>query len=135
MSKCLKYEFISSKKERGIKMKNKGILTILFPAFFMTIITILGSTPNTVNVDFKGILVLSLLLIFPLLFLFQGIICASGNINVFLSFGVSILDFLMLIMIYLNSSAFFYIPIYLMLGTVGYLTAKLILKFKTSKSN
>lgn len=135
MSKCLKYEFISIKKERGIKMKNKRILIVLFPAFFMTIITILGSIPDIINVDFKGILVLSLLLIFPLLFLLQGIICVLGNINVFLSLGVSILDFLILAMICLNSSAFFYIPIYLMLGTIGYLTAKFILKFKTSKSN
>lgn len=112
-------------------MKNKGILTVLFPTFFMTIMTITASTPNTVNVDFKSILVLSSLLIFPLLFLLQGIICALGNINVLLSLGVSILDFLILVMIYLNDSAFFYVPIYLMLGTIGYLTAKFILKFKT----
>lgn len=116
-------------------MNNKGILTVLFPTFFMTIITIAVSAPNTGDIDFKWILVLSLLLIFPLLFLLQGIICALGNINVFLSLGVSMLDFLILVMICLNRSAFFYVPIYLMLGTIGYLTAKFILKFKTSKSN
>lgn len=135
MSKCLKYEFISIKKEREIKMKTKGILTVLLPTFFMTIITITVSTPNTINVDLKSIFVLSLLLIFPLLFLLQGIICALGNINVFLSLGVSILDFLILVMIYLNDSVFFYGPIYLMLGTIGYLTAKFSFKFKAFKSN
>lgn len=116
-------------------MKTKGILTVLFPTFFMTIITITASVPNNINLDFKSILVLSLLLIFPLLFLLQGIICALGNNNVFLSLGASILDFYILSTIYFKGSAFFYVPIYLILGTIGYLTAKFIFKFKTSRSN
>lgn len=116
-------------------MEKKIIVTVLFPALFMTIITIV-SFSNMINfsdIDFKGIFIMSLILLFPLLFLLQGSICAVTNTNVFLSFGVSILDFIILMVIYLNDSAFIYLFIYLASGLIGYLITKFILKNKVSK--
>ena len=103
----------------------------------MILITIVSFT-NMLNfngIDFKGLFIVSLILLFPLLFLLQGIVCALSNNNVFLTLGVSILVFIILMMIYLNSSAFIYILIYLIFGIIGYLTTIFILKVKSSKNN
>lgn len=118
-------------------MKKKSVVTVLFPALFMTIITIV-SFANMLDfngIDFKGIFILSLILLFPLLFLLQGIICVINNTNIFLSLGVSILNFIILMMVYLNDSAFIYVLIYLAFGAIGYLITKFIVKFKSYKKN
>jgi hypothetical protein len=80
------------------------------------------------SVDFKGIFILSLILLFPVLFLTQGIVCARYNINVFLSLGASILDFVILMIVYLNDSALIYGLIYLTFGVTGYLITKIFTK-------
>ena len=118
-------------------MKKKSAVTVLFPALIMTLITIISFSNMLYfnGIDFKGILILSLILLFPLLFLLQGIICAINNTNVFLSLGASILNFIILLMVYLNDSALIYILIYLTFGAIGHLITKFIVKFKSSKSN
>ncbi len=48
-------------------MKKRSVVTILFPALLMTIITIV-SFSNMLNfdgIDFKGIFIVSLILLFP----------------------------------------------------------------------
>ncbi|OOM75914.1 hypothetical protein CLPUN_29510 [Clostridium puniceum] len=118
-------------------MEKRKVLTMLFPTLSMTIITI-TSFSNMLNfnaIDFKGIFILSLILLFPLLFLMQGIICAISNINVFLSLGVSILNFIILTMVYLNDSALIYVLIYVTFGVIGYIITKYIVKSKASKNN
>ena len=117
-------------------MKKSNIITIIFPTLFMTIITI-SSFQNMLNfngLDFKGLFIVSLILLFPILFLIQGIICAINNTNIFLSFGVSILDFIILMFVYMNDSAFGYNLIYLVIGIIGYLITKFILKGKSLKN-
>jgi hypothetical protein len=124
-------------KKGCIIMKKKNVVTVLFPLLFMTIITII-SFSNMLDfkgIDFKGIFILSLILLFPLLFLLQGIICAINNTNLFLSLGVSILNFIILLMVYLNDSALIYVFIYLTFGVIGYLITKSIVKIKSFKSN
>ncbi|MBY7066125.1 hypothetical protein HYI34_17275, partial [Clostridium sporogenes] len=57
-------------------MEKRKIITITFPTLFMTIITIV-SFQNMLNfngIDFKGIFIISLILLFPILFLIQGIL-------------------------------------------------------------
>ena len=118
-------------------IKNRNVVTILFPSLFMTIITIV-SFSNMLNfngIDFKGIFIVSLILLFPLLFLIQGIMSAINNTNVLLSMGISILTFIILMMVYLNESAFIYILIYLVFGIIGYIITDIIVKIKSSKNN
>lgn len=118
-------------------MKKGNVVTILFPAVFMTIITIVSflNMLNFNSIDFKGIFIASLILLFPLLFLLQGIICVISNTNVLLSLGVSILNFIILMMVYLNDSAFIYVLVYLTFGAIGYIITKFIIKIKSSKKN
>ena len=111
-------------------MKGKNIITVLFPTFFMFIVTSICfanmDTPNAV--DFKGLIILSLVLLFPLIFLIQGIVSSLNNTNILLSLGASILGFILLMIIYLNTSAFIYTVLYLVFGTIGYLLTYFIKK-------
>jgi hypothetical protein len=117
-------------KERGIFMRKVSVIITLFPALFMNIIAIVSfsNMSNFNSIDFKGIFILSLILLFPLLFLIQGIICARYNINAFISLGASILGFIILMLVYLNDSAVIYIFTYLIFGIMGYLITKICRK-------
>lgn len=117
-------------------MKPKNIITMLFAAFFMVLITIICYTNmgEFSRIDFAAVFMLSLTVIYPILFLLQGIICALNKTNVFLALGISIFSFVVLLIVYLNSSAFVYILIYTSLGVLGYLVAYFIKKFKPSKN-
>ncbi len=122
-------------RKGGVFIKKRNVLTIIFPSLFMTIITMI-SFSNMLNfnvIEFKGIFILSLILLFPLLFLLQGIISAVNNANVLLALGISTLDFIVLMMAYLNDSASIYILIYLVFGLIGYIITKSIIKIKISK--
>ncbi|MBU3135335.1 hypothetical protein KPL39_03530 [Clostridium gasigenes] len=118
-------------------MKKRNIITILFPTLFMTIITMISfsNMSNLNGIDFKGIFIASLILLFPLLFLIQGIISAVNNTNILLSMGASTLNFIILMIVYLNGSAFIHILSYLALGGIGYIITNFIVKIKSSKNN
>lgn len=127
-------------------MKNKRIAIALFPAIytiFIVFLTILSSTSLNANgvLDFvKGLMVISLVVLFPLLILIQAIVSALNRINIFVSLGVSILATMLYIIVLhaydtrnLFSTMYHYSKIYLMFGLVGYVIGKLIYKFKSSK--
>lgn len=116
-------------------MKNKDIITILFPAFFIVIITIILSLNilKLNDIDLKGALILFLILVFPLLFLSQGIISAVNNVNIFLSLTISVFAFILFVVRCLNNSAYVYILVYSLFGVVGYLVTNWALKIKKSK--
>lgn len=118
-------------------MKVKNIITILFPTLFMTLITVVSFQHmlNYTSLDFKGIFLISLIFLFPILFFIQGITCAITRTNIFLALGVSILDFIILMFVYLNDSAFVYNIIYIVFGIGGYLLTKFSFKNRSSKSN
>ena len=86
-------------------MKKKTIAITLFPAIYTIIIiflTILSSTSlnATGALDFvKGIMVISLVVLFPLLILIQAIVSALNRINIFVSLGVSILATMLFIIV------------------------------------
>lgn len=102
----------------------------------MTIIVIVSFTNifNFKGIDFEGIFILSIIFLFPLLFFIQGLIAPITNTNIILSLGVSTLNFIVLMMIYLNDSALIYIWVYLTSGIIGYIISKCIMK-KSSKCN
>ncbi|NFG63394.1 hypothetical protein FDG75_06000 [Clostridium botulinum] len=125
-----------------MSIKKKNIIIIFFPAILMSLLTVISFTNmdvyNTKGIDFKGLFIISLLLLFPLLFLIQGILCAVNNtniVNLIFSFGVSILDYIILMKIYLNDSAFEYVLIYSVLWIIGYTITYIVKKIKSSKSN
>lgn len=96
------------------------IITMLVPSILMTSLAIISFTDIINTIDAKGMFMIGLLLLFPLLFLGQGIACGRGKGNIVLSLLVSTVTFVMIILSYLNSSALFYIVLYLIVGLFGY---------------
>ena len=100
-------------------MKKKMI--ILFPAIYtviLSLLTILVPSP----LDSKGLIAISLVVLFPLLILIQSMMGTVNDINVCLPLATSILV-----------TMSYYSAIYLISGIVGYVIGKIICKFKASK--
>ena len=119
-------------------MKKKNVSIILFPAILMSLLTVVSFSNmdiyNATGFDFKGFFIISLLLLFPLLFLIQGILCAINNANIVIivfEYGISILSYIILMKIYLNDSAFIYILIYSALWIAGYIITYIVSKIKS----
>ena len=114
-------------------MYNK-IAGLIFPAFTMLTLTVLAMFglfgEGDVN---KSFFLLGLVIIFPLTFLVQGISCASNHINPFLALLVSYIAFTIVIISFLNSSAWGYSIYYLVFWLVGFFGAKSMRKWKSRK--
>lgn len=117
-------------------MQKKQIISIWFPGVFMSIITIytLSGLFKVDSVEAKGVFLFSLIIVFPVLFLLQGIICAITASGVVLNIGVSIGTYVALMLIYLNSSAIAYVFIYGIAWVIGYLLTKWIISIKCPSS-
>lgn len=126
-------------------MKKKTIAITLFPTIYTMIITILSAIAisNNLMIDVKGIMAISLVVLFPLLILIQSMISALNRINIFLSLGTSILSTMLFIMISLYSdnnevllsTLYHYAMIYLKSGIFGYIVGKVIYKIKSFKND
>ncbi len=123
-------------------MKKKTIAITLFPTIYTIIITLLSATSlgNTGMLDIKGLMAISLVVLFPLLILIQALISALNRINIFISLGASIISTMLFIIGLhtndtrgLSSTMYHYSKIYLISGIIGYVVGKLIYKFKSSK--
>lgn len=127
-------------------MKKKAIATTLFPTvytFMITILTLIATSPLNINgtLDFvKGLIVVSLVVLFPLLILIQSIISTVNHFNVLIPLGISILSTMLFIIVLhigdtrgLLFAMIGYAIIYFIDGIVGYVIGKIICKFKSSK--
>ncbi|WP_053416293.1 hypothetical protein [Viridibacillus arvi] len=115
-------------------MGNK-ISGIFFPAFAMLgviAMTLTGAFGN--DEANKFYFLLSLVLIFPLTFLVQGISCALNNINPWIALAVSYIAFIIILFTVLNSSAWGYGLYFLVFWVIGYFGAKGIQKLRASKN-
>src|SRR5690606_19827370 len=75
----------------------------------------------------------SLMIFYPTLFFLQGSACSLVRGNIFVSLGISIVAYIIVLLIWMNSSAIFYIFAYLLIGFLGYGITHLIKKvFRTS---
>lgn len=102
-------------------MKKKTMTITLFPTIYTIIITILSATSlgNNGMLDVKGLMAISLVVLFPLLILIQAFISALNRINIFISLGASIISTMLFIMISLHTSdtldlMYYYGKIYLL---------------------
>ena len=121
-------------------MTQKNIRTILFPSIAIIVITLFAtlSLDKFVKLDYKGILVISIVLFFPLLILIQGVIIAINRTNIFLSLGLSLLTTIIVGMAFsLNDTSIgyatisFYVIRYLKYGVVGYLISYIVIKIRS----
>ncbi len=118
---------------------NTSKLRFLNPSIVMAIITILSSTDllstmfGVTEVDLKGLMIIGLVAIFPITILIDGIIVAIKNKNWILPLITSLTTFIIIMLIYLNSSASIYLIYYTTAYFLGFIPTKLILKLKKSK--
>lgn len=101
----------------------RKVIIFIFPSVVMFIVTRVSFTNmnNFEFVDFKGVYMISLILVFPTLFLYQGVLCAKKKCNLMLSLVISSVTYLMIMNIYLNGSASFYLLTYILAGVFGHL--------------
>ncbi|MGE8203013.1 hypothetical protein ACQKP0_00390 [Heyndrickxia sp. NPDC080065] len=98
---------------------NKIALYIL-PAIIILIVGYVSFTDVLFQQTDHKYFFISLLIIYPAIFLIHGVITAILKGNIYISLGISTLGFLITILIWANSSAIGYILVYLLLGFLGY---------------
>lgn len=111
-------------------MKKKTIAITLFPAIYTIIITSLNDTGA---LEVKGLMAMSLVVIFPLLILIQAIASALNRVNIVISLGLSLqatLGFLIVLQgsdtRELASTLYYYGTMYSISGIVGFVGGKLM---------
>lgn len=111
-------------------MKKSNVITILFPALVMIIVSTIAFTDilNISDIDAKGLIIIGMVLIFPISFLIQGILCALTNTNMILSLGLSISAYIVIMFIFLNDLSIGYTFIYLIAWLIGYFITKFLRK-------
>jgi len=118
-------------------MKKRKLLIVSHIAVPVFIIFIFAYTADTTSDDLfaNGLVLNSLILYFPLIFLLQGSASSLLRSNVFLSLGISIAMFIIVLLTLLNSSAIIYIFVYLIIGFIGYGVTQLIQKLISSRNS
>lgn len=109
------------------------LVNICIPPLIMLITAYVAFSGMLGNLASKSLIINALLLIYPALFFLQGFISGLLKSNVFLTFAVSIVTFLMIVIVWLNMSALLYIVVYVLAGTVGYGIVRLLQKINEQK--
>lgn len=121
-------------------MTKKNIITILFPSIVMIFITLLTNSnlDKSIMLDYKGIFVVSIVVLFPLLLLVQGVISALNRTNILLSLGLSLITTIIIgVVLCSNGKNIQYEIIshysirYLKYGIVGYLISYIVIKIRS----
>ncbi|OAB37045.1 hypothetical protein PMSD_09580 [Paenibacillus macquariensis subsp. defensor] len=118
-------------------MNKRNIIVILFPALVMAIIAIITFTQmfGLSDLNAKSLIIAGLVLIFPVLFVLQGVLCAVTRSKVILSIVVSIVTYIIIMFVFLNSSAFVYLIVYLGMWAIGYWIGKYMIRSKDITNN
>lgn len=103
----------------------------------MAVITILSFSNINISIrmwiEYSGFFIVSIIILFPLLFLIQGMVCAineTGIINIVLSLIVSVSAYVILMYVYLNYSAGAYIIFYSAMWAAGYASVLIVKKIR-----
>lgn len=107
-----------------------NIIIVFFPSVIMLSITSLTfAYINNINgMVWKGMFIAALVLLFPLLFLIQGVCCATNNLNIFTALGFSILTSTFIIITYLHTFAFISFTINVISTMLGYALGKMFMR-------
>jgi hypothetical protein len=100
-------------------------MTMIVPSVVMIGLAVISFTDLLSDIDGKELFVVGLLLLFPLLFLGQGVACGLGKGNIIISLLTSTVIFVVISLVSLNASALVYIALYLVAGLVGFVLARL----------
>ncbi len=110
------------KKKKFMFTKERFFITFI-PSSLIVVLTLF---PFLLNIGGIGLMTFSLLLFFPVIFIVQGVYCRIREINLILPIFISLVAFLLMLVIFLNSSALAYMPAYVILGLIGYYLAKIL---------
>lgn len=113
-------------------MKKHNLFTILFPSVIMLLMAMILFTDIN-SIDLKGLFIISIVALFPLLFLIQGITCVLSNTNFIISLLISIATYKLIMIIFMNDLVYEYILYYVVSFAIGYLISKFIRKINLSK--
>lgn len=115
-------------------MNKSKIISVLLPTLIMILLSLLfipNDTSSSFNkIDFKGLSILIIILFYPSLFFIEGVAVACTKTNPILALVISLLTFIIILFIFLNSSALIYAVIYSLIYLLGYSITKLCLKYK-----
>ena len=111
-----------------MNFKRSELMIIFFPSVIMVLITLISFSNIFEALISHGIFVLSLMLIFPLSFFIQGVLGGYSTLNVHIALSISLVTFIVIVAVALNSSAYVYVPLYLLTGLMGYGLALLFKK-------
>ncbi|HAX73152.1 MAG TPA: hypothetical protein DCY20_06475 [Firmicutes bacterium] len=126
-------------------MRKGNVLTIAFPAIPMAVMMVLMllNWTEIQGVDLKGLMVISLVVLFPLLIFIQGLITYRHKTNIIFSLGTSLLGIILFIMVLTRhdtrttfETCVYYCGLYFVFGVVGYVVGFILKKVKslTAKS-
>ena len=114
-------------------MKRNNLITILFPSLIITLISII-SFMDISYMDLKGLFIISIVALFPLVLLIQGIFVALNKTNIILALLTSILTFIGVMFILMKVFEIIYIQYYTISFAIGYLISKVLMKLNSLKS-
>ena len=123
---------------RGYGMNKKNISIALFPTIIMILIYFIrnNSIFEFSSMDLKGLLIISIVLFFPIIFLIQGILVTTYDINKISSISISLVSYLIYLFFIMKETVLEYIVFYLLsyiIGVViGNVIKKYIIKFKNT---
>ena len=120
---------------KGSIMKGFGLyssLNVILPATALIILGYISFTHVFIQQTDHKYFLMSLIILYPAIFLIQGVLTAVLKSNIFIALGVSILGFVVTILIWANSSAIGYIVVYLLFGFFGYGVVRLFQRRKTA---
>lgn len=100
-------------------------LIVIFPSFFILLPMILDLIlDNEAYSSLKGILIVGMVLVNPLLILLQGYLSGKFRIDIKMSLGITLIVYFLSVLVFLNSSALGYPVIGGIFGFVGYFIGK-----------
>lgn len=100
-------------------------LIVIFPSFFILLPMILDLIlDNEAYSSLKGILIVGMVLVNPILILTQGYLSGKFKVNIKKSLGITLIVYFIAVFVFLNSSALGYPIIGGMFGVIGYFIGK-----------
>lgn len=110
-----------------MKFSKYSVICMVLPAILMFVIGYLTLT-DFLGAQDHGYFILALIIIFPMIFLIQGIFSAILKENLWVSLGISTVAYVVIMFLWMNSSAVGYIIFYLLSGFLGYGAVRLVTK-------
>lgn len=99
----------------------KNVFGNFIPMITILVIVILGFV-----LGFKGLFIVGIVGIIPISFFIEGVMCSRKNIGWIIPLIVSLIAFFIVIIVFMNDSAYVYLKYYAIAYILGYVLEKLI---------